>query len=506
MKEKCDYKQIIDNYKSALGNYKKSYERKEVGRVVFSGDGVAKIEGLQKCKYGELLEIDGHIQAIALNIEEHSVGAIILGDHSLVSHGAIVHATDNIVTVPVGEQLLGRVVDPLGRPIDGLAELNFDKCRPIEARSPEIIDRSKVNRPLQTGVLAVDSMIPIGRGQREVIIGDRQTGKTSLALDTILNQKGQGVLCVYVSIGQKASTISGIMHMLLKAGAMEYTTIVVATASDSSPIQYIAPYSGCAIAEEFMYSGKDVLIVYDDLTKHAVAYREMSLLLKRPSGRESFPGDVFYLHSRLLERAAKLSDELGGGSITAIPIIETVFQNLSTIPSNVVSITDGQIYLDTDLFNSGVLPAINVGLSVSRVGSTAQLKAMQRVSKNLRLELSQYRETAVFAQFSSDLDDDAKKTLDKGARTVEILKQDKYSPLPIEKQICILYITLKGMLSQIDGGKLQLFKKEFLEYLDTSFSDLLSEIKATGDLSTQLMIKLDKATKRFIEFHFNQAT
>ncbi|MCL1945035.1 MAG: F0F1 ATP synthase subunit alpha [Firmicutes bacterium] len=495
---------LIQEISKSVNNFKKSYSRQEVGRVVFSGDGVVHIEGLQHCKYGELLEIDGHLKAIALSIKEDQIGAIVLAEENLVSHGALVHATGSIVEVPVGTQLLGRVVDPLGNPLDGLTSLDTNKTRPIETSAPQIIDRSKVNTPLNTGIMYIDSMIPIGRGQRQLILGDRHTGKTSIAIDTILNQKGKGVLCVYVAIGQKATSVSWIMHLLLEAGAMEYTTIVCSTASDSAPIQYIAPYAGCAIAEEFMYSGKDVLIVYDDLTKHAVAYRSMSLLLKRPAGRETYPGDVFYLHSRLLERAAKLSKELGGGSMTALPIIETLSNNLSFIPSNVVSITDGQIMLDPELFNAGLLPAINAGLSVSRVGSSAQISAMKKVSGKLRLDLTQYKENEIFAKFSADLDIHTKIILENGKALVELLKQDLHNTLEVEKQVCLLYLNLKGMLKEIPLHRLQAFKRDFLQFLDTSFADVLKSIREEKEISFDSSLKLDEAVKRYLEYYFEK--
>ncbi|MDR3021291.1 MAG: F0F1 ATP synthase subunit alpha [Clostridiales bacterium] len=502
--KKLSPQNLIKDFSASVGKFKKSYIRQEVGRVVFSGDGVVRIEGLQHCKYGELLEIDGCHRAIAFNIEENIIGAIVLGEPEAVSNGSLCHATGEIVTVPVGNELLGRVVDPLGNPLDGLKAVKASAHRPIESPAPQIIDRSKVNQPLQTGIMAIDSMIPIGKGQRELILGDRHTGKTSLAIDTILNQKGKDVICVYVSIGQKAASISSIMHLLMEQGAMEYTTIVCSTASDSAPIQYIAPYAGCAIAEEFMYKGKDVLIVYDDLTKHAIAYRAMSLLLKRPSGREAYPGDVFYIHSRLLERTAKLNKELGSGSMTALPILETISNNLSLIPTNVISITDGQIFLETELFNAGVRPAINVGLSVSRVGSSAQIKAMKKVSGKLRLDLSQYRELAIFAQFGSDLDDYTKKILDYGVRTIEMLKQPVHSPLDVAKQVCLLYVTTKGMLVDIEVHRLSTFKKEFLHYLDSSHAEILQTINSQGDLDFEASLKLDEAVKRFLEFYFEK--
>lgn len=493
---------FITQLSDSASKFNKKYSRQEVGRVIFSGDGVVHIEGLQHCKYGELLEIDGHLQAIALSIKEDHIGAIVLAEENQVSHGALVHATGSIVEVPVGEQLLGRVVNPLGEPMDGLHAIKTDKTRPIEASAPQIIDRSKVNTPLQTGIMYIDSMIPIGRGQRQLILGDRHTGKTTIAVDTILNQKGKGVHCVYVSIGQKATSVSWIMHLLMEAGAMEYTTIVCSTASDSAPLQYIAPYAGCAIAEEYMYNGKDVLIVYDDLTKHAVAYRSMSLLLQRPAGREAYPGDVFYLHSRLLERSAKLNKELGGGSMTALPIIETLSNNLSFIPSNVVSITDGQIFLDPDLFNAGLLPAINAGLSVSRVGSSAQITGMKKVSGKLRLDLTQYKENEIFAKFSSDLDPGTKLILENGKALVELLKQDLHDTLEVEQQICLLYLNLKGVLKPVPLHKLQVFKKDFLQHLGSNYSGILESIKDKKEIDFDTSVLLDDAVKKFLEYNF----
>ncbi|MCL2599001.1 MAG: F0F1 ATP synthase subunit alpha [Firmicutes bacterium] len=501
-----DTKQIVKGFETQLQNYKKKNEQTELGRIVFSGDGVVKITGLKHCKYGELLEINGSIRAIALNLEEHEIGAIVLDDEDKVATGGLVSATGDIVTVPVGPELLGRVVDPLGNAIDGLAPIKTSgKRRPIETPAPVIMDRGKVNEPLQTGIICIDSMIPIGKGQRELIIGDRQTGKTSVAIDTILNQKGKGVICVYVAIGQKASSISSLVHLLSENGAMEYTIIVCSTARDSAPIQYIAPYSGCAMAEEFMYQGKDVLIVYDDLSKHAVAYRSMSLLLKRPPGREAYPGDIFYIHSRLLERAAKLSEFHGGGSMTALPIVETQAGAISAyVPTNVISITDGQIFLETELFNAGVRPAVNVGLSVSRVGSSAQIKAMRTVSGKLRLDLSQYRELAIFAQFGTDLDAQTKSMLAQGERTTEMLKQPVSSPMDVEKQVIILYITMKELLKNISVKKLSAFKVGFLEYVDTNFPQICKKIRENGNLDFETSQEIEAATTRFIDFYFDK--
>ena len=492
-------KQLVDK----INGFKPSYEKQSSGMVNFAGDGVVRISGLSGAKYGELLDIEGSIQAIAMNLDEDEVGAIVLDDEESVAAGMLVKATGRIVEVPVGEELLGRVVNPLGVPVDGLGEIYTKKTRPIENPAPKIIDRDKVNEPLQTGILAIDSMIPIGKGQRELIIGDRQTGKTTIAIDTILNQKGKNVYCIYVAIGQKASTISGIMHTLTEYGAMDYTTIVCSTARDSSPMQYIAPFAGCAMAEELMHEGKDVLIVYDDLSKHAVAYRAMSLLLKRPPGREAYPGDIFYLHSRLLERAAKLSKENGGGSMTALPIVETLAGDISAyIPTNVISITDGQIYLESELFNAGVRPAVNVGLSVSRVGSSAQIKAMKKVSGKLRLDLSQYRELAVFAQFGSELDSATTALLEQGERTTESLKQDINSPIDVEHQVIILYITMKELLRKVPVDKIREFNKGFIDYVDVNCKHIIDNIRNNEELLMEDGLDLEDAVEHYREFFF----
>ncbi len=454
--------------------------------------------GLSAAEYGEMLQIENGAQAIVLSLSDGNVGAIVLDDEDSVSAHMLVKTTGMIVSVPVGDKLLGRVVNPLGKPVDGLGEFTSDKYRPIEAPAPAIKDRDKVNTPMLTGLLAVDSMIPIGKGQRELIIGDRQTGKTSIAVDTILNQKGKGVICIYVAIGQKSSTVSSIVNTLTERGAMEYTVIVSATARDSAPLQYIAPYAGCAIAEEFMYAGKDVLIVYDDLSKHAVAYRAMSLLLKRPPGREAYPGDIFYLHSRLLERAAKLSPELGGGSITALPIVETLAGDISAyIPTNIISITDGQIYLESELFNAGIRPAINVGLSVSRVGGSAQTKAMRKVSGKLRLDLSQYRELAVFAQFGADLDDATARLLEQGKRTTEIIKQDVHSPMSVEQQIILLYVTTKQLLKDIPVARIAEFKDKFIKFFDIDYADVVKELRECGEITMDMGIRIEDAVNEF---------
>lgn len=481
-----------------VSRYNKSFDVRHAGSVEFCGDGVIMCNGLSAAEYGEMLQIENGAQAIVLSLSDGNVGAIVLDDEDSVSAHMLVKTTGMIVSVPVGDKLLGRVVNPLGKPVDGLGEFTSDKYRPIEAPAPAIKDRDKVNTPMLTGLLAVDSMIPIGKGQRELIIGDRQTGKTSIAVDTILNQKGKGVICIYVAIGQKSSTVSSIVNTLTERGAMEYTVIVSATARDSAPLQYIAPYAGCAIAEEFMYAGKDVLIVYDDLSKHAVAYRAMSLLLKRPPGREAYPGDIFYLHSRLLERAAKLSPELGGGSITALPIVETLAGDISAyIPTNIISITDGQIYLESELFNAGIRPAINVGLSVSRVGGSAQTKAMRKVSGKLRLDLSQYRELAVFAQFGADLDDATARLLEQGKRTTEIIKQDVHSPMSVEQQIILLYVTTKQLLKDIPVARIAEFKDKFIKFFDIDYADVVKELRECGEITMDMGIRIEDAVNEF---------
>lgn len=498
-------KNIEFQLKEKIKDFKQVFDATPAGKVIYSGDGVIKISGLSGAKYGELLDVGGKAQAIVLNLEENEVGAIVLGGEDEVFADMLVKATGKIVEVPVGESLLGRVVSPLGKAMDGLSEIVSDKFRPIEHHAPEIRERGKVNQPMQTGILSIDSMIPIGRGQRELIIGDRQTGKTAIAIDTIINQKGKNVFCIYVAIGQKASTVSDIMRTLSEFGAMDYTTIVCSTAKDSSPVQYIAPYAGCAMAEELMSQGKDVLIIYDDLSKHAVAYRAMSLLLKRPPGREAYPGDIFYLHSRLLERAAKMSDELGGGSITALPIVETLAGDISAyVPTNIISITDGQIYLESELFNAGVRPAVNVGLSVSRVGSSAQIKGMKKVSGKLRLDLSQYRELAIFAQFGADLDASTTGMLEQGQRTTEILKQDLHSPMDVEHQIIILYVTMKELLKRIPVNRIKDFKTGFLDYVDVNCTDILNCIRETGDLNMENGIKLEDAVKIYNDYYFTK--
>ena len=452
--------EISSVIKEQIKNYSTKLEVSDVGTVITVGDGIARIHGLEKAMQGELLEFPGDVYGMVLNLEEDNVGAVLLGDNKNINEGDTVKTTGRVVEVPVGDALLGRVVNALGQPIDGKGPIDTDKYRQIERVASGVISRKSVDTPLQTGIKAIDAMVPIGRGQRELIIGDRQTGKTAIALDTIINQKGQGVKCIYVAIGQKASTVATIVKTLEEHGAMDYTTIVASTASELAPLQYIAPYSGCAMGEEWMEAGQDVLIVYDDLSKHATAYRTLSLLLRRPPGREAYPGDVFYLHSRLLERAARLSDELGGGSLTALPIIETQAGDVSAyIPTNVISITDGQIYLETEMFNAGFRPAVNPGLSVSRVGGSAQIKAMKKIAGPIRIDLAQYRELASFAQFGSDLDADTKEKLAQGERIREMLKQPQYNPMPVEYQVIIIYAATKKYLLDIEVSRILEFEK-----------------------------------------------
>lgn len=486
-------KQQIMAYSTKLDVY-------EAGSVIAVGDGIARVYGLDNAMSGELLEFSSGVTGIAFNLDEDSIGVVLLGSDAQVKEGDIVKRTKSIAQVPVGDVLLGRVVNPLGEPIDGKGPIGHVKTRQIERIAPGVIERGEVNQPLQTGIKAIDSMIPIGRGQRELIIGDRQTGKTAICIDTIINQKGADVLCVYVAIGQKNSTVARIVRVLEDAGAMEYTTIVVAAASDSSPMQYIAPYAGCAIGEEWMENGKDVLLIYDDLSKHAVAYRALSLLLRRPPGREAYPGDVFYLHSRLLERAAKLSKERGGGSLTALPIIETQAGDISAyIPTNVISITDGQIYLETELFNNGVRPAINAGFSVSRVGGAAQIPAMKKISGPLRIELAQYRELASFAQFGSDLSKDTLERLRHGERIVEILKQPQYEPLPVEHQVLLLYMLTNKYFSGVNVERVQKSAREFLNFVTDRYNDIIVEIKDKQDISDQLSERIKTAADEYLK-------
>lgn len=491
--------EISSIIKQQIEGYGIKTKNEDVGYVLNTGDGIARIYGLDKCMYGELLEFENGVNAMALNLEEDNVGCVLLGNGEEVKEGTAVKRTGRMVEVPVGKALIGRVVNPLGKPIDGKGEIVTDKFRPIEFLAPGVIDRKSVNTPLQTGIMAIDSMIPIGRGQRELIIGDRQTGKTAIAIDTIINQKGKNVICVYVAIGQKASTIAGIVNTFEKYGAMEYTIVVSSTASDMATVQYMAPYAGCAMAEEFMFNDhKDVLVVYDDLSKHAVAYRAMSLLLRRPPGREAYPGDVFYLHSRLLERAAKLSDEMGGGSITALPIIETQAGDISAyIPTNVISITDGQIFLLSELFYSGQRPAVDVGLSVSRVGGSAQIKAMKKVAAPLRINLAQYRELAVFAQFGSDLDKATRDKLTQGERLVETLKQPQYAMMAVEEQVVVLYSATKGYLMDIPVKQVKKYNQELIRFFRDKYQQVLSSISETGALSEATEELMKKGIEEF---------
>ena len=472
--------------KEQIKNYSKKTKQDEIGYVISVGDGIAKVHGIDKCKSNELLEFSNGTFGMALNLEETVVSAVLLGTDVGISEGSVVKRTGKVVSVPVGENMIGRVVNALGQPIDAKGPIDEAEYRPIERKAYGIIERKSVSVPLQTGIKAIDSMIPIGRGQRELIIGDRQTGKTVIATDTIINQKGKNVICIYVAIGQKQSTVTGIVDTLYKNGAMDYTIVVSATASESAPLQYIAPYSGCAMGEYFMDKGRDVLVVYDDLSKHAVAYRALSLLIRRPPGREAYPGDVFYLHSRLLERAARLSEEYGGGSLTALPIIETQAGDVSAyIPTNVISITDGQIFLETELFHAGVRPAVNPGISVSRVGGNAQIKAMKKVAGSLKLLYSQYRELAGFAQFGSDLDADTMARLEQGKRIVEVLKQGRNSPVAVELQVAIIYAVVNNLLREIKIEDVARFEEELFEYLSVNKDEILAEIRDTGVLSKE---------------------
>lgn len=489
--------EISSIIKNEIENYKKSLDIKTSGSVLEVGDGIARIYGLSSVMSGELLEFPHGVMGMALNLEEDNVGAVILGDFSLIKEGDEVKATGRVVSVPAGEAMLGRVVNALGEPIDGKGEIKSEKYMEIERKASGIISRKPVSEPLQTGIKSIDGMVPIGRGQRELIIGDRQTGKTAIAIDAIINQKGTGVKCIYVAIGQKRSTVAQIYKKLEDAGAMEYTTIVAATASEAAPLQYMAPYSGVAMGEYFMDKGEHVLIIYDDLSKHAVAYREMSLLLKRPPGREAYPGDVFYLHSRLLERAAKLSDKLGGGSITALPIIETQAGDVSAyIPTNVISITDGQIFLDSQLFNSGFRPAINAGISVSRVGGSAQIKAMKQVAAKVKLELAQYNELLTFAQFGSDLDKATKAQLERGHRIMEVLKQSQYKPYAVEEQVVSFFALINGYLDSIELDKVRRFEAELITELKNT-TNILDEIREKKALDKEIEAKLGDAINAF---------
>ena len=494
--------EISSVIKEQIKQYSTKLETSDIGTVIQVADGIARIHGLEKAMQGELLEFPGEVYGMVLNLEEDNVGAVLLGDRKNINEGDIVKTTGRVVEVPVGDQLTGRVVNSLGQPIDNKGPIETDKYRPIERVASGVISRKSVDTPIQTGIKAIDAMVPIGRGQRELIIGDRQTGKTAIAIDTIINQKGQGVHCIYVAIGQKASTVANIVKTLEEFGAMDYTTIGASTASELAPLQYIAPYAGCAIGEEWMERGEDVLVVYDDLSKHATAYRTLSLLLRRPPGREAYPGDVFYLHSRLLERAARLSDELGGGSLTALPIIETQAGDVSAyIPTNVISITDGQIYLETEMFNAGFRPAINAGLSVSRVGGSAQIKAMKKIAGPIRTDLAQYRELAAFAQFGSELDDDTKERLDQGERIREILKQPQYQPLPVEKQVAIIYAAVKKHLLDLPVDQTLDFQKELFELIDTKYPEIftsIAETKVMDDATEEKLIKaINEAKESF---------
>lgn len=492
--------EISSVIKEQIKRYDKKLDMVDVGTVIQVGDGIARIHGLEGCMAGELIEFPGDVYGMALNLEEDNVGCVLLGSDRDIKEGDTVKRTERIVEVPVGDVMIGRVVNALGQPIDGKGPINATEFRPIEKIAPGVITRKSVSEPLQTGIRAIDSMFPIGRGQRELIIGDRQTGKTAIAIDTIINQADQDVICIYVAIGQKRSTVAQIVDVFERHGAMDYTIVVSATASELAPLQYIAPYSGVTMGEEFMAQGKDVLIVYDDLSKHAIAYRAMSLLLRRPPGREAFPGDVFYLHSRLLERSAKLDEKFGGGSITALPIIETLAGDISAyIPTNVISITDGQIFLETDLFFSGQRPAINTGLSVSRVGGAAQIKAMKKVAGKLKLELAQYREMAAFAQFGSELDKDTKERLHQGERMMEILKQPQYSPMKVEHQVVILYAVINRYMSDIPVEKINEFENDFIIFMENNHPEILDNIRDTKDLTDENEEALKSAIEDFRE-------
>ena len=484
--------------KEQIKNYRTKIDMDDVGTVVQIGDGIARLHGLDKCMANELLEFEGGVYAMALSLEEDSISAVMLGSSENIKEGGTVRSTGRVVSVPVGEKLLGRVVNALGQPIDAKGPIEAAEIRPVESPAYGIIERRSVYQPVQTGIKAIDSMIPIGKGQRELIIGDKQTGKTAIGIDTIINQRGKDMICVYVAIGQKNSTVLRVVDSLEKAGAMDYTIVVAATAAEPAPLQYIAPYAGVTMAEYFMQQGKDVLIIYDDLSKHAVAYRAMSLLIRRPPGREAYPGDIFYIHSRLLERAAKLSDELGGGSITALPIIETQAGDVSAyIPTNVISITDGQIFLETELFNAGVRPAVNPGISVSRVGGSAQIKAMKKVAGSLKLLYSQYRELQAFSQFGSDLDADTKARLANGERIVEVLKQPQNTPISVEHQVMIIYAVVNGLLDDVKVSDIQTLQNGLFSYIDTRFPEITKSIQTTGDLDDETAQKLHDAIVEF---------
>ncbi len=484
--------------KAQIQSYEKRVDESQTGRVLMIGDGIARASGLNECAVNELIEFPTGVYGMALNLEEDFVSIVMLGDSEGIREGDTVKRTGRVVSVPAGEALIGRVVDALGQPIDGRGPIEAAEFRPIERPAPGIIKRKGVSQPLQTGIKAIDSMIPIGRGQRELIIGDRQTGKTTIALDTIINQKGQNVICVYVAIGQKRSTVAQTVNILSKAGCMDYTVVVSATASETAPLQYIAPYSGCAMGEYFMDQGKDVLLIYDDLSKHAVAYRALSLLIRRPPGREAYPGDVFYLHSRLLERAARIAPEYGGGSLTALPIIETQAGDVSAyIPTNVISITDGQIFLESEMFHSGIMPAVNPGISVSRVGGAAQIKAMKKVAGSLKLLYSQYRELQAFAQFGSDLDKDTRRRLDQGERIVAVLKQDRSAPVDVAHQVCILYAVIHNYLEKVETAKVPQYEQGLYEFMDAGYYPILKGIRETGSIADEAA--LDAAVKEYTD-------
>ena len=490
--------EISSIIKSQIKNYDNKIKLTDTGSVLSVGDGIASVYGLESVMSGELLEFPNQVYGMALNLEEEVVGTVILGDDSSIKEGDMVKRTGRIVEVPVGEAMIGRVVNALGQPIDGKGDIITDKTRPVECPAPGIMSRKSVFEPLQTGIKSIDSMIPIGRGQRELVIGDRQTGKTSILTDTIINQKGKDVICIYVAIGQKRSTVAQLVSTLEEFGAMDYTIVVSATASESAPLQYLAPYAGAAIGEEFMYNGKHVLIVYDDLSKQAVAYREMSLLLRRPPGREAYPGDVFYLHSRLLERAAKLSDDLGGGSMTALPVIETQAGDVAAyIPTNVISITDGQIYLQPELFYAGIRPAVDPGISVSRVGGSAQIKSMKKIAGTLKLAYSQYRELAAFSQFGSDLDEDTKRRLAQGQRIVEVLKQDEHNPITVENQVIIIYAVINNLLADIELEDIKRFEAELYSYMDSVHPEIIEKILKAEDFNEELTKAIEEFKVKF---------
>lgn len=489
---------IAELISSEINKYKKETKFEEIGTVIDAGDGIARISGLSQALSGEMLEFDGGVYGQAHNLDKNEIGAIILGESTEIEEGTTVRCTGRILEVPAGEALLGRIIDPLGKPLDNKGRIKTDQYRPIEFKAPSVINRQPVKEPLQTGIKAIDSMIPIGKGQRELVIGDRSTGKTSILVDTIINQKGKNVFCIYVAIGQKNSNIARLAEKLTEVGAMEYTVIVDAPANAPASIQYLAPYTGCAIGEYFMYKGQHALVIYDDLSKHAVAYRQISLLLRRPPGREAYPGDIFYLHSRLLERSAKLSEDMGGGSLTAIPVVEILAGDISSyIPTNVISITDGQIYLESDLFNAGVRPAINAGISVSRVGGNAQTKAMKKVSGMLRLGLAQYRELETFAKFGTELDKETKKQLARGERTVEVLKQDLYQPMPVEDQVLVIFALTRGYLDDIEIKDINNFEKELISYMKSIRADLFDILSDTKDITEEFEKQLSAAIEAF---------